>query len=188
MTQDTFDLPGRRSIRLKDYDYSLAGAYFVTICAQDREHLFGDIVDGGVDLNDGGKMVQSVWTQMPRHYYGIDVDAFVVMPNHIHGIIILTEMNQIASQPTATAPETGQRLTVAPTMSLPDVVHRFKSLTTAQYRHGVTQRGWRPFSGRLWQRNYYERIIRNEAELNGIREYVYNNPALWSQDENNLQS
>jgi hypothetical protein len=79
----------RRSIRLQGYDYSQAGAYFVTICAQNRECLFGDIADGEMRLNDAGQMVQTVWDEIPAHYPGIDIDAFVVMPNHIHGIIVI---------------------------------------------------------------------------------------------------
>jgi hypothetical protein len=79
----------RRTIRLKGYDYSQPGAYFVTICIQDRAYLFGEIVDGEMRLNDAGRMVHGVWHDMPHHYRGVDIDAFVVMPNHIHGIIIL---------------------------------------------------------------------------------------------------
>ncbi|MFP4040814.1 MAG: hypothetical protein ACLFS7_09760, partial [Desulfosudaceae bacterium] len=79
----------RRSIRLQGYDYSQAGAYFVTICTQNRECLFGDIADGEMRLNDAGQMVQTVWDEIPAHYPGIDIDAFIIMPNHIHGIIVL---------------------------------------------------------------------------------------------------
>ena len=80
----------RRSLRLKGYDYTQTGAYFITICTQSRECLFGDIIDGWMLLNDAGQMIQSVWSQLPQYYPGIDVEAFVVMPNHIHGIIVLT--------------------------------------------------------------------------------------------------
>jgi len=81
----------RRSIRLRGYDYTRAGAYFVTICTQNRECLFGNIVEGEIWLNDAGHMVQSVWNELSQHYPGVDVDAFVVMPNHIHGIIVLMD-------------------------------------------------------------------------------------------------
>lgn len=107
-------------------------------------------------------------------------DAFIVMPNHIHGIIVL---NSVGAGPCA-RPEQGQPQGVAPTFSLPDVIHRFKSLTTTRYRQGVLKMGWRPFAGKLWQRNYYERIIRNDDELNRTREYIQGNPTNWSEDEN----
>lgn len=172
------------------------GAYFVTICVQGRECLFGEVVDGEMHLNDAGRAVRSVWQELPQHYPGVDVDEFVVMPNHFHGLVILTgdigvgagpracpqEGQPIAPGPRA-CPQEGQPQGVAPTISLPDVVHRFKSFTTARYRHGVTELGWPSFPGRLWQRNYYEYIIRDEADLNRIREYVAGNPAKWEEDE-----
>ena len=79
----------RRSIRLKGYDYSQAGAYFITLCAQDRECLFGEVVDGEMRLNDAGRMIESVWNEIPLFYPGVDIDEFAVMPNHVHGIVIL---------------------------------------------------------------------------------------------------
>jgi REP element-mobilizing transposase RayT len=173
----------RRSIRLQGYDYSRPGAYFVTICTQNRECLFGQVVDGTMRLNGTGWMIQTVWDELPQFYPGVDIDAFVVMPNHIHGIIVLI----VGAGPCACPDKKrqGQPQGVAPTMSLPDVVHRFKSLTTTRYRQGVTGHGWRPFPGKLWQRNYHEHIIRNEDDLNRIRQYIINNPARWAEDENN---
>ena len=212
----------RRSIRMRGYDYTQAGAYFITICTQDRECLFGTIVDGCMHMNDAGRMVQSVWNEIPDHHPGVDVDAFVVMPNHVHGIIILTGERAGAAddggvgarpracpvprrdvhplgkgQPRGVAPTSPpQPSGVAPTvdrgvaaagkrMSLPDVVHRFKSLATARYRHGVYELGWPSFPGRLWQRNYYERIVRNEEALSRIRHYILDNPARWKKDIEN---
>ncbi|MBI2487874.1 MAG: transposase [Deltaproteobacteria bacterium] len=171
----------RRSIRLKEYDYSQAGAYFVTVCTQNRECLFGGIVDGQMRLTDAGQMVQTTWDELPKHYTGIDIDEFVVMPNHVHGIILIQD---VGAGPGA-CPNKGQPQGVTSTLSLPDVVHRFKSITTTRYRHGVAQKCWSPFPGRLWQRNYYEHIIRNEDDLLDIREYITNNPSRWSEDENN---
>ena len=98
----------RRSIRLKGYDYSRAGAYFVTICTQNRECLFGDIVDGEMMLNDAGRMVDAVWNAMPKYYTGVDVDLFQIMPNHIHGIIII-----VGAGPCA-CPDMGQPHGVCP--------------------------------------------------------------------------
>ena len=179
----------RRSIRLKDYDYSQTGFYFVTICTQNRKSLFGEILDGEMRLNDAGQMIQSVWNELPQHYTGVEVDEFVVMPNHVHGIIILNVGAGPSACPDNMQPELqarkGQPRGVAPTLSLPDLVHRFKSLTTSRYRLGVTQNGWLTFPGRLWQRNYYEHIIRNENDLDEIREYIINNSLKWELDTEN---
>ena len=184
----------RRSIRLRGYDYRQPGAYFVTICTQDRECIFGEAVDGRIVLNVPGQMVETVWRELPQHYPGMQLDAFVVMPNHVHGIIVLVaagpsacpdgsaQRREVIGQPQGAM---GQPQGVAPTMSLPYVVHRFKSLTTARYSQGVLQDGWRPFPGRLWQRNYYEHIVRAEDELSRVRRYIADNPAHWEEDREN---
>ncbi|MDF9392115.1 MULTISPECIES: transposase [Methylococcus] len=169
----------RRSIRLKDYDYSQAGAYFVTMCTQNRACLFGDVIDGAMRVNDAGRMVQTVWDELPLHYVGVELDTFVVMPNHVHGIIVL-----VGAGPRA-CPKSGRPQGAAPTLSLPDVVHRFKTLTTKRYTDGVKTGGWPPFHGRVWQRNYYEHIIRDEVSLHRIREYIANNPQQWALDREN---
>lgn len=171
----------RKNLRLRDYDYSSSGFYFITICAKNREHQFGMVVGAGpcagpkMVLNDVGLMVESVWKEIPGHYPGVGIDQFIVMPNHVHGIIRL--MSSI-----------GRPRGAAPTIGLPDVIHRFKSLTTTRYCHGVTSQHWLPFSGSLWQRSYYERVIRNENELNEIRQYVLNNPTTWEQDPERVDS
>jgi putative transposase len=181
----------RRSIRLAAYDYAQAGAYFVTVCAQNRECAFGEVVDAEMVLNEPGRMVATVWRELPHHYPGVEVDTLVVMPNHVHGIIMLVGAGPCARPDVGAGPRacpdgvSGQPRGVAPTMSLPDVVHRFKSLTTARYRRGVLQDRWPPFSGRLWQRNYYEHVIRNEEELDAIRQYVADNPGRWEEDSEN---
>jgi len=178
----------RRSIRLKGYDYRQAGAYFVTICTQDRAFLFGQVVHDEMQLNDAGKMVYDVWNDLPAFYPGVQTDAFIVMPNHIHGIIILVGADLPVgpdSGPRACPgqpQELGQPQGVASTLGLPDVVHRFKTMTTKRYADGVKRLGWEPFRGRLWQRNYYEHIIRNEESLNRIREYILTNPMRWELD------
>jgi REP element-mobilizing transposase RayT len=180
----------RHSTRLPGYDYAQPGAYFVTVCTQHRECLFGEIVKGKIALNEAGKMVKTVWDELPRHYPGADVDGFVVMPNHIHGIIVLIT---VGAGPCACPSDRhacqndGRPRGAAPTMSLMDVVHRFKSLTTARYRHYVVEKNWQPFPGRLWQRNYYEHIVRDENELNYIRQYILDNPMRWEMDRENPQ-
>jgi putative transposase len=174
----------RRSIRLPAYDYTQAGAYFVTICTQNRECVFGEVIQGQMVLNARGQMVESVWRQLPQHYPRVEVDTFVVMANHVHGIIVLVGAGLVGAGPRA-CPDSGRPQGVAPTMSLPDVIHRFKSLTTARYRRGVLQDGWQPFPGRLWQRNYYEHIVRNEEELDRVRQYIIDNPSRWEDDVEN---
>jgi len=175
----------RRSIRLKDYDYAQAGAYFVTIVVQGRKCLFGEIIDGRMQLNDAGFMVQSAWNDLKKYYTGVDPDAFVLMPNHIHGIIAL-----VGTDPRATPNSEGQPQGVAPTrnpakMSLSDVVHRFKTLTTNRYIEGVKRFSWASFATRLWQHNYFEHVIRNEESLMRIRQYIFENPARWEFDREN---
>lgn len=182
----------RRSIRLKGYDYSQAGAYFVTICTQNRDCLFGEIIEGEMVLNDAGKMVQTIWDQIPPHYPGIGIDAFIAMPNHIHGIVIVGaatggrpgsgNYDSVHGQHGHGQHGHGQPQGVAPTLSLADVVHRYKTMTTKRYTDGVKKHGWPPFPKRIWQRNYYEHIIRNENDYDRIYEYIQNNPVKWELD------
>jgi REP element-mobilizing transposase RayT len=181
------DIHRRRSIRLKAHDYSSAGAYYVTVCAQNRECVFGNIMDMEMKLNDAGRMVQGVWNELSGHYPGVKTDSFVIMPNHIHGIIVLTSTT-VGAGPRACpnhGTQNGQPRKVAPTISLPDVMYGFKSMTTTHYRYGVAKHGWPPFHQRLWQRNYYERVIRDDAEIHRVREYITGNPARWFEDEEN---
>jgi REP element-mobilizing transposase RayT len=183
----------RGSLRLRGYDYARDGAYFITVCAQERQCLFGEVVDGKIRLNASGRMVQAVWEELSIHYPGAKGDRFVVMPNHFHGIIVLVGAGPsacpVAGLPPVNTephrPDDGQPRGVAPTMSLPDVVHRFKTLTTKRYADGVKQLGWIPFPSRLWQRNYYEHIVRDEESLNRIRQYILDNPARWPFDQEN---
>ncbi|HET8760925.1 MAG TPA: transposase [Nitrospiria bacterium] len=215
MTNHDFNRPYRRSVRLSGYDYSRAGAYFVTICTEDRACLFGDAVtDGDMRLNDSGRMVIAEWGALPVRFSTVDLDAFVIMPNHVHGVIVMARADRATTRvaPTgdnATTPDlvgaglvparasarnaasdrtsraTANRATtnVAPTVG--DIVGAFKSLTTVRYIRGVNTLGWPAFRGRLWQRNYYEHIIRNEDSLNRIRQYILENPARWTFDREN---
>jgi putative transposase len=173
----------RNSVRLKDYDYGQSGAYFISIVTQNRTCLFGDINDSAPQLNDAGQMIRSVWVDISRHYPGVETDTFVVMPNHLHGIIFL-----VGEGPRACPPESGQPQGVAPTISLPEIVHRFKTLTTKRYTDGVKHSGWTRFQVRLWQRNYYEHVIRDEKSLNRIQQYIAENPARWEFDPDNPEA
>lgn len=170
MTFDPF-IHHRQSLRLKGYDYSQSGAYFVTLCTLDRLCLFGSVVKDTVQLSNAGKMIQKIWEEMPAHYPGVEADRFIAMPNHVHGIIILKDK------------KSGQARGPTPTKNLADIIHAYKSYTTAQYRHGVLNEEWEPFKGRLWQRNYYEHVVRSEKELEQTREYILNNPMQWMMDE-----
>ncbi|HON94026.1 MAG TPA: transposase [Sedimentisphaerales bacterium] len=142
-------------------------------------------------LNGAGRMVQTVWEDMGVYYSGVKTDEFVVMPNHVHGIIVLVgatprgRPDSLNRTDAGDGIHSGQAQGPAPTLSAPDVVHRFKTLTTKRYADGVKQSGWPTFSGRLWQRNYYEHIIRDDASLDRIREYIVNNPAKWALDREN---
>ncbi len=153
--------PCRRSIRLKSFDYSRPGAYFITVGTQNRRPLFGRIISDQVQLSPAGQMISSVWSELPVHYPGVSLDDFIVMPNHVHGIIVLKEAG------------------IDEPISLGDVVHRFKSFTTARYRRAVREDGWPAFDRRLWHRNYYERIVRDRAALLAIRRYIAANPRCW---------
>jgi REP element-mobilizing transposase RayT len=156
----------RRSIRLRGYDYSRAGAYFVTICVQDRTRLFGEIADGSMHLNDAGRTVRAVWEEIPAFYPGVGIDHFIVMPDHFHGIIVLLStiiVGAVGAGPRACP-------------NLPDVIRRFKTKKTKRYYDGVKGSGLPAIRGRLWQRNYYERIVRNQRALDRIRQYIDQNP------------
>jgi putative transposase len=184
----------RKSIRLAGYDYSQAGAYFVTIVTQGRESFFGKIVDGEMILNDAGQMVIVVWESMAERFPNIELGAFVVMPNHFHAIVIIHDTTVGAGLVPALdneVSENGATTRVAPTRNGPtlgQIIGAFKSITTHEYITGVDEKGWPRFFKRLWQRNYYERIIRDEREMEAIWRYIESNPAMWEADEENPKS
>jgi len=170
----------RRSIRLKGYDYSQAGAYYITVCVEDRSCLFGDILDGNMRLSAVGDMIASEWLALQSRFPNVELDEYIVMPNHMHGIIVINSDYVGAGIAHAKDWATTR---VAPTLG--DMLGAFKSSVTVNYIRGVKQLGWPRFRGRLLQRNFYEHIIRDERDLNRIREYIAKNPALWDEDEEN---
>ena len=193
----------RRSIRLQDYDYSEENAYFVTICAQGRSCLFGEVVDEAVLPNAAGHMIEREWGNLPQRFPFLELDAFVVMPNHVHGILVFDEHDAERRALDCTSPDEApgehkvrpystrredSGVTGRPKGTLEGtlgrVIQAFKSITTNQYTGGV-RRGWRRFSGRLWQRNYHEHIIRAVDELTRIQQYIADNPAYWAFDREN---
>ncbi len=173
----------RRSIRLKDYDYSQPGAYFVTLCTHTRECLFGQIADDVMVMNDAGRMIERWWRELPNKYPVVDMDNYMIMPNHFHGIIAIVGAALRGCPQEQYPVNGGQPHGVAPTLG--DMIDWFKTMTTNDYIRGVKHHQWRPFTGRFWQRNYYEHIIRDEHDLGTIREYITNNPARWERDDYN---
>jgi REP element-mobilizing transposase RayT len=168
----------RRSIRLKEYDYSQAGAYFVKVCAWNRECLFGEISQGKVNCNEAGKVVADVWNKLPERFPSIELDEFVIMPNHIHGIVILnTTVGAGLALPGTKHKQTGAA-SGAPTLG--DIMRTFKSMSVVTANRRFDRPGCP-----VWQRNYYEHIIRDEKELHAIREYIRYNPLKWDEDEEN---
>ena len=257
--------PGRRrSLRLQAYDYAQTGAYFVSITVQQRLCLFGEISDERMCLNEAGRMVSRIWEKLPQRFPKIQTDAFVVMPNHLHGIILIDwspptdsttapaanqgagtpvgaprvgaqppdpaatgqspvgaplvgarEQDAVAAcQPPVEAPLVGAReqdavaacqppegaplvgargqdaadSTTPTRVRLGDVIGAYKSLTTVNYIRGVKARNWQPFPKRLWQRNYYEHVVRSDESLLKIREYILYNPSRWASDRDNPQA
>ena len=213
----------RQTIRLRGYNYSLPGIYFVTICTHNREHLFGEITDGEMMINQYGQIINDCWFDLPNHYTHIELDCFVIMPNHIHGILIIPTpniihivgagfkpaLNAVESALNAMesalnvaesahdvklkpmraglkpiraglkpAPTTGNTINVGGTNhALPEIIRALKTFSSRR----INKIRKIPGVG-VWQRNYYEHIIRNENELNNIRHYIKNNPIKWQDD------
>ena len=169
----------RRSIRLQKYDYSSAGRYFLTLCTEHRIPFFGAIADKTMTLNTAGEMVLAWWKKLPGKYPAVHCDEQVMMPNHFHGILC------ISGSPVA---ERGENMVLLQNRrrGLGQYVSWFKRMTTTAYIRGVEQLGWKPFPGKLWQRNYWEHIVRDNDELDRIRKYIRNNPAKWEIDKLHL--
>lgn len=193
------DVHHRHSIRLQEYDYSQNGAYFVTLCAFQLECLFGEITvpvgagskpalsnptlskpaqedaPAGMELNEFGRLLDFTWHDLPNHNRNICLDLFVIMPNHIHGIIVI-ENDRTGLENRAGLDRAG--LEPAPTLS--EIVRQFKTFSSKRINQLRNNAG-----SPVWQRNYYERVIRNEQELDRTRNYVVNNPMKWALDKEN---
>ncbi len=192
----------RRSIRLKGYDYSKKGLYFITICTQNCLCLFGNIEKGDIKLNDVGIMIKCQWQELAHRFDKIELHESIVMPNHFHGIVEFVGVplvgTQKIGQPQGFAPTLyqtiGQLQGFAPTLyqkigqpqgfvpTVGDVVGAFKSLSTNDYIRNVKQNHWQRFNKKLWQRNYYEHIIRDEKSYYQISEYIQTNHLKWQDD------
>jgi putative transposase len=175
----------RKSIRLPGYDYSQAGAYYVTIVTHHRDCLFGEIVNKEMILNDLGKITDECWRAIPEHFPFVEFGMHVVMPNHMHGIIVINDDNRADTNTSARRGAIYRAPTIEqlgkPTVgSLPTIVRSYKAAVTRLIgrKHNTTG---------IWQRNYYEHIIRDEKDLQNKTDYIEANPMLWDEDENNPQ-
>ncbi|MFM7468128.1 MAG: transposase [Vampirovibrionales bacterium] len=184
-------LPIRKTLRLPHYNYSQAGAYFVTFCTHHRECLLGHITkEGMMALNDAGYIVQATWYDLPNHYPTIALDAFVIMPNHVHCVIWIQNdaISYVGDALVASRhPDiSNDSLSGTPQgCPLHRIIGGFKSIVTVEYIKGVKTKQWKPLNGKLWQRDYYDHVIRKEDDLTRIREYIIHNPTQWALDENN---
>jgi REP element-mobilizing transposase RayT len=157
----------RRSIRLKDYDYATPGIYFLTICVEGRKDQFGEIIDDRMLLNEFGYIIDVAWREIPERISVVRIDEFVIMPNHLHGLI---EIHDRQLSPDEKRWNLGQ------------IVAYFKYESTKRYNSLLESGDLR----KLWQRNYYEHIVRNERGLVAIREYISRNPLNWAEDPDNV--
>jgi len=177
----------RRNLRLPEFDYSHPGAYFVTIVTQNRKPFFGSIANGEMILNEMGKIIADLWVAIPVHFPNVEPGEFVVMPNHIHGIIVITfgvghdneegtlqetivwAMHASPIPKNTNGPKSG---------SISAIIGSFKSAATKLF-HAIPEHS----GERLWQRNYYEHVIRNERDYQAISDYILANPINWEKDE-----
>lgn len=193
----------RRSIRLKGYDYSQAGAYFITICCHEMKHRFGEIVNGEMILNEYGEIAYNGWEKLTDRFANVELDVFQIMPNHMHGIVVLVgaglspAQNEVAENnnsmdgiiieesaeenPRAGASPARTSQEIAPAPNIGDIVGAYKSLVFNVCLDIYKSKN--ELMGKLWHRNYYENIIRNENAYQNISNYIINNPAKWSEDK-----
>ena len=215
------DIHHRRSIRLQGYDYASEGLYFITMCVQNRECLFGEIKNDEMILNDAGRMVEKWYRKTQDKFPDIVCHEMVIMPNHVHciweneglhGASALGAHPSVRPNPCvrpddnndehvmegghadddernimegghAGPPLQDTDLSTHTGSPLSMVVRWFKTMSTNEYIHGVNELGWTPFDQKLWQRNYYEHIIRDDVSLQSIAYYIVNNPAQWQKDK-----
>ena len=180
--------PNPKSHHLPGYDYSQPGWYFVTLSTRNMSCLFGDIRNGVVNLTDAGRMVERVWQELPSYSPRVGLDIFQVMPNHFHGILMIKadlEHIPVASVGAKHKDPLQQQQATGASLSLLDLIARFKSLTTTQYIRGVKKNNWRRFDKKLWGTRFHDHVIRTESALHSIRTYIQNNPRKWEFDRLN---
>ena len=175
--------PRHRAMRLHGYDYGQPGAYFVTICVQHRECLLGTITDGKMQLSEMGQFVIEYWERIPQHFPSVELDEYVIMPNHIHGIVAWGITEAISSylvgarSPRPQENNKNHRSEV-PSPSLGRIMAYFKYQSTKRINQHRDRQGTR-----MWQRDYYDHIIRDDADLQRLRQYIQNNPMKWELDQ-----
>jgi putative transposase len=183
-------VPDRQSIRLRVYDYSQPGMYYVTLCAHGKKCVFGEAIGGCVGLSVVGDVVRQCWQQIPDHFPHVELDEYVIMPNHIHGILVVKqaegrgecETSRHFRQKRAWHAKPLQEAQFGHPMSrtIGTIMGSFKSATTKEVRRKTGETDMM-----LWQRNYYEHIIKSQSGLDHIRRYIAENPANWGADEEN---
>lgn len=177
----------RKSIRLKGWDYSSPGGYFVTICTHNQEHLFGEIREGKMPVNEYVNILRQCWGDLPLHYSNVQLDEFIVMPNHVHGVIIMKDIDNMlvgdGFKPSRHPNRTGYK--PVPTRQhhgLTEIIRAFKTFSARRINISQDTQG-RP----VWQRSFHDHIIRNDREFDRIRQYIINNPIGWDTDEYDLE-
>ncbi len=188
--QDKFRAKYRtKSMRLDSWDYSLDGAYFITICTKNRECVFGDVKNDEMLLNEIGEIAKTCWEEIPQHFPYVVLDAFVIMPNHVHAVLFID--HDVISTPVSV--ETKDLLSLRGEHNRLLKKLRGTSKTIGSiirgFKIGVTK--WVNCNtnvSNIWQTNYYDHIVRNEAELNRIRHYIIDNPLNWEKDKNDLRN
>jgi len=165
----------KKQYRLKGYDYSSGGCYFVTICMQNRKHFFGQVVEEEIRLSKLGKIAKDYWLEIPKHFLCVELDQYVVMPNHVHGIVVIHSNRRNAPWhvPTGIQPLVKN--------SLSSIINHYKGAV----KRFCNKNDLEYFS---WQLRYYDHIVRNDEDLNRIREYIIHNPLKWAFDRNNLEN
>ncbi len=173
----------RKTHRLQNYDYSSEWLYFLTIAVKDKLCLFGEIKDDELELFESGKMIEKLWLELENDFENIKLHDYVVMPNHFHGIveIVKTELDELNRVNTRFTP-TGGKFNYNKN-SISSIIQAFKSKTTHQYIKIVYENKTNPFYKKLWQKDFYEHIIKNEDWYLKIVEYIKNNPIKWEEDK-----
>jgi putative transposase len=174
----------RRSIRLCEYDYAQPGAYFVTVCTHDRACLFGEVVGGQVHVNDAGRIADACWRTIPDHFLHVALDTFVIMPNHVHGIIWIVDepddgvhhgVGDGVGAKHFSPPPADKPAFRSPSRTVGSIVRGFKVGVTKWMRANLDIHN-------VWQRDYFEHVVRDESDLERIRRYIAENPARWTED------
>ena len=173
----------RRSIRLRGHDYTQEGSYFVTICTHEREPILGEIIDGSVILTDVGEVAQQCWDSIQRHFHNVELGEYVIMPNHVHGVIFLREIpcrDEVTSSLRDDSEIEFGKSTIKRSPTLGQIIAFYKYQSTKIINAIRDTPGMR-----FWQRNYYEHIIRDDKDLDRICKYIANNVVKWSEDKEN---